>query len=192
MANGIETALASLFDRSVVLVSPKRALLRRLYRERLSATSAPNSRELSFFKQRDELYAAAKTTRLTGAWGDRQLQRQRHHRRFRPGAPLAHPAAYPQFSLPGPRRKRDGGLYRRLWHRLPVRKHETSTRHLHDLAFTFSFPVVQLSIVSGKLIGWTKGFTDAGVEGRDVVRLLCEALERKGLGFIHIAALTND
>ncbi|MCK9363481.1 MAG: hypothetical protein M0P74_07775, partial [Syntrophales bacterium] len=71
-------------------------------------------------------------------------------------------------------------------------KHETSTRHLHDLAFTFSFPVVQLSIVSGELIGWTKGFTDAGVEGRDVVRLLCEALERKGLGFIHIAALTND
>ncbi|MBW6485280.1 MAG: hypothetical protein K0B01_03920 [Syntrophobacterales bacterium] len=71
-------------------------------------------------------------------------------------------------------------------------KHEKSTRHLHDLAFTFSFPVVQLSIVSGKLIGWTKGFTAAGVEGRDVVWLLCEALERKGLGFIHIAALTND
>jgi len=54
----IETALASFFDRSVSLFSPRRALLRQMYRERLS-TPLPNQ-ELSFFKQRAELYAAAK------------------------------------------------------------------------------------------------------------------------------------
>ena len=62
----------------------------------------------------------------------------------------------------------------------------------YDLAFTFSFPVEQGSIASGKLIGWTKGFTAAGVEGEDVVALLSEALKRKGIGFIHVAALAND
>jgi len=61
-----------------------------------------------------------------------------------------------------------------------------------DLAFTFSFPVEQRSIASGKLICWTKGFTTSGVEGRDVVALLAEALQRKDMGFIHVAALAND
>lgn len=61
-----------------------------------------------------------------------------------------------------------------------------------ELAFTFSFPVDQLSIASGKLIHWTKGFTAAGVEGRDVAGLLSEALKRKGLGCIRVVALTND
>jgi len=61
-----------------------------------------------------------------------------------------------------------------------------------SLAFTFSFPVEQVSLVSGKLIGWTKGFTAAGVVGNDVVRLLEEAMGRKGIGFVHVAALTND
>jgi hexokinase len=62
----------------------------------------------------------------------------------------------------------------------------------HWLAFTFSFPVDQLSILSGKLIKWTKGFTAAGVEGQDAALLLADALRRRGLGFLHVAALTND
>ncbi len=62
----------------------------------------------------------------------------------------------------------------------------------YSLTFTFSFPVAQSSIASGKLIGWTKGFTAAGVEGEDVVALLSEALKRKGASFIHVAALAND
>ncbi|MFA6412890.1 MAG: hypothetical protein WCW53_09345 [Syntrophales bacterium] len=62
----------------------------------------------------------------------------------------------------------------------------------YSLAFTFSFPVAQSSIASGKLMGWTKGFTAAGVEGEDVVALLSEALKRKGASFIHVAALAND
>ncbi|MHB8829726.1 MAG: hypothetical protein ACYC6Q_09415 [Syntrophales bacterium] len=71
-------------------------------------------------------------------------------------------------------------------------KNERNVRRHCSLAFTFSFPVEQVSLVSGKLIGWTKGFTAAGVVGNDVVRLLGEALERKGIGFIDVTALTND
>jgi len=70
--------------------------------------------------------------------------------------------------------------------------HAISARRFQDIAFTFSFPVEQLAIASGRLNGWTKGFTATGVVGCDVVRLLCNALERKDLGFIHVAALTND
>jgi hexokinase len=60
------------------------------------------------------------------------------------------------------------------------------------LAFAFSFPVEQCSVDSGTLIAWTKGFTVSGVEGRDVAALLFEAMKRKGLGFVRVAALTND
>lgn len=62
----------------------------------------------------------------------------------------------------------------------------------YDLAFTFSFPVEQTNIAAGKLILWTKGFTATGVEGKDVIVLLNEALKRKGVGNIRIAALAND
>lgn len=51
-----ETVLSDIIDRTIALVSPRSALNRRLYRERLSLTG------------RAEMYAAAKTTRLTGAW----------------------------------------------------------------------------------------------------------------------------
>ncbi|MBW2708859.1 MAG: hypothetical protein JRD04_06195 [Deltaproteobacteria bacterium] len=62
----------------------------------------------------------------------------------------------------------------------------------YDLAFTFSFPVEQTSIAVGKLIVWTKGFTATGVQGRDVVGLLIEALKRKNISCINITALAND
>ncbi len=73
-----------------------------------------------------------------------------------------------------------------------VERNKINACIFQELAFTFSFPVEQLSISSGKLIQWTKGFTVAGVEGNDVVQLIAEALKRKGLEFIHVAALTND
>jgi hexokinase len=73
-----------------------------------------------------------------------------------------------------------------------IGKHKISAAGLHGLAFTFSFPVEQLSLAAGKLINWTKGFTATGVEGRDVAALLAEALGRKGLGAIRVTALTND
>jgi hexokinase len=76
--------------------------------------------------------------------------------------------------------------------KLFFRENNICTQQAYDLAFTFSFPVEQSSIASGKLIGWTKGFTATGVEGKDVVALLSEALKRKETGFIHVAALAND
>ncbi len=49
------------------------------------------------------------------------------------------------------------------------------------LGFTFSFPVQQSSLISGKLIRWTKDFSASGAEGEDVVRLLGEAFARRGV-----------
>lgn len=65
-------------------------------------------------------------------------------------------------------------------------------KRFKNLGFTFSFPVIQSSIASGRLISWTKGFSASGVEGEDVVELLTRALKRKGMGFIEVAALVND
>lgn len=60
-----------------------------------------------------------------------------------------------------------------------------------ELGFTFSFPVKQMSVSSGILIKWTKGFSIVDMVGRDVAACLQEALERKGL-HVHVAALVND
>jgi len=60
------------------------------------------------------------------------------------------------------------------------------------LGFTFSFPVEQTGIASGTLLRWTKGFAAKGVIGEDVVRLLNDALARKGVGNVRVAALAND
>lgn len=50
----IEKAITDYIDRGIAVISPKRALMRQLYRERLTA--------------RAEMYAAAKSNRLTGAY----------------------------------------------------------------------------------------------------------------------------
>ncbi|KAI4377082.1 hypothetical protein MLD38_014768 [Melastoma candidum] len=60
-----------------------------------------------------------------------------------------------------------------------------------ELGFTFSFPVRQLSIASGTLIKWTKGFSIEDAVGEDVVGELVKALERVGLD-MHVTALVND
>lgn len=60
------------------------------------------------------------------------------------------------------------------------------------LGFTFSFPVSQSAIDSGRLLIWTKGFNVKGVTGKDVVKLFTEALARKQLSNVIISALTND
>lgn len=61
-----------------------------------------------------------------------------------------------------------------------------------DLGFTFSFPVTQTGIARGVLLRWTKGFRVRGVVGKDVVRLLGDALRRQGMSGITVAALLND
>ncbi|XP_051131189.1 hexokinase-1 [Andrographis paniculata] len=60
-----------------------------------------------------------------------------------------------------------------------------------ELGFTFSFPVRQLSLASGTLIKWTKGFLIEDAVGQDVVEELTKALERASLD-MRITALVND
>ncbi|KAJ3673273.1 hypothetical protein LUZ60_006647 [Juncus effusus] len=60
-----------------------------------------------------------------------------------------------------------------------------------ELGFTFSFPVKQLSLSSGTLIKWTKGFCIEGAVGQDVVEELTKAMERQGLD-MNVTALVND
>jgi len=60
------------------------------------------------------------------------------------------------------------------------------------LGFTFSFPLAQEGLNKATLVRWTKGFSCAGVEGEDVVRMLQEALERRGDVKIEVCAILND
>ena len=47
------------------------------------------------------------------------------------------------------------------------------------IGFCFSFPVEQASVNSGKLLRWTKGYTNPGAVGEDPAKLLAEAFRRK-------------
>ncbi|KAI3952301.1 hypothetical protein MKW92_013312 [Papaver armeniacum] len=60
-----------------------------------------------------------------------------------------------------------------------------------ELGFTFSFPVKKLSVASGTLIRWTKGFSIDDAVDKDVVVELTKALHRQGID-MRVAALVND
>ncbi|XP_032806806.2 hexokinase-2-like isoform X1 [Petromyzon marinus] len=60
------------------------------------------------------------------------------------------------------------------------------------LAFTFSFPCKQTKLDESTLVTWTKGFKTSGVEGRDIVQLLREAIKRRGDFDIDVVAVVND
>lgn len=59
------------------------------------------------------------------------------------------------------------------------------------LGLTFSFPVEQTALDSGRILTWTKGFSAKNAIGRDVVELLQEAFDRKHL-HVKCVALVND
>ena len=59
------------------------------------------------------------------------------------------------------------------------------------LGFTFSFPAQQTGVADGILIQWNKGFSLPQAIGKDIVQLLHEALERKGIR-ARVAILLND
>ncbi|GLB33467.1 putative hexokinase family protein [Lyophyllum shimeji] len=59
------------------------------------------------------------------------------------------------------------------------------------LGLTFSFPVEQTALNSGKILTWTKGFSAKNAVGRDVVQLLQEAFDRKHM-HVKCIALVND
>lgn len=53
------------------------------------------------------------------------------------------------------------------------------------LGFTFSFPCKQIGLDRAVLTNWTKGFKCEGVEGNDIVKLLHEAIERRGVSLLN-------
>ena len=60
-----------------------------------------------------------------------------------------------------------------------------------QLGFTFSFPVEQIGINTGKLIRWTKGFDIHDAIGKDVCQLLQTEIDILRLP-VKVAALVND
>ena len=64
-----------------------------------------------------------------------------------------------------------------------VKEHNVSTEKL-PLGFTFSFPLKQEGLTKARLVTWTKGFNCDGVVGEDVVRLLQEAILRRGVSHL--------
>ncbi|TFK74465.1 hypothetical protein BDN72DRAFT_789300 [Pluteus cervinus] len=59
------------------------------------------------------------------------------------------------------------------------------------LGMTFSFPVEQTALNSGKILTWTKGFSAKNAVGNDVVKLLQDAFDRKHI-HVKCVALVND
>ena len=65
------------------------------------------------------------------------------------------------------------------------------SEEIFQLGFTFSFPVQQSGINSGKLIRWTKGFNIDDAIGKDVCELLQKEIDALHLP-VKVAALVND
>ena len=62
--------------------------------------------------------------------------------------------------------------------------HEVGT--LCSVGFTFSFPIDQKSLTSGNLIKWTKGYSADGVEGKDIVKLLHDEVDKRDVSDISL------
>ncbi|MDR3271560.1 MAG: hypothetical protein LBT32_08660 [Peptococcaceae bacterium] len=60
------------------------------------------------------------------------------------------------------------------------------------LGHVFSFPFQQNQVNQAILLHWTKEIKIPGVEGEDVTRLLKEALEIEGMGYVIPRAVLND
>lgn len=60
------------------------------------------------------------------------------------------------------------------------------------LGFTFSFPMDQKGLDSGVLVTWTKTFNCEGVVGEDAVKMLNEAIQRRGDLNVDVVAVLND
>ncbi|ELU09300.1 hypothetical protein CAPTEDRAFT_151872 [Capitella teleta] len=60
------------------------------------------------------------------------------------------------------------------------------------LGFTFSFPMVQESLKKGILRTWTKSFSCPDGVGEDAVKMLEDALFRKGDVNVNVVAILND
>ncbi|HND65126.1 MAG TPA: hypothetical protein PKX64_09805, partial [Elusimicrobiota bacterium] len=95
-----------------------------------------------------------------------------------------------EFSFTAAEKRGEG---ERLFDRVAeaAQKIAAETPGLERAAFVFSFPVKPAALDAGRLTRWTKEITAKGVEGRDVVALLREALARRGAS-LKVKALVND
>nr|XP_019954510.1 PREDICTED: putative hexokinase HKDC1 isoform X1 [Paralichthys olivaceus] len=62
----------------------------------------------------------------------------------------------------------------------------------HPLAFTFSFPCEMSALEQGSLLSWSKNFRARGLQGKDVVQALREAIGRTGGMDTEVLAMVND
>ena len=69
--------------------------------------------------------------------------------------------------------------------------HDLDDDEALHLGLTFSFPVEQTALDKGLLLTWTKGFAAKNAIGKDVVKLLQDAFDRKHL-HVKCSALVND
>lgn len=60
------------------------------------------------------------------------------------------------------------------------------------LGFTFSFPMTQKGLDVGILVSWTKSFNCSGVVGQDAVKMLNDAIHRRGDMQVDVIAVLND
>ena len=74
---------------------------------------------------------------------------------------------------------------------LTSREHVISEDEALHLGLTFSFPVEQTALDSGRILTWTKCFAAKNAIGNDVVKLLQDAFDRKHL-HVKCVALVND
>ncbi|XP_025096390.1 hexokinase-1-like isoform X2 [Pomacea canaliculata] len=72
-----------------------------------------------------------------------------------------------------------------------IKEHNVKAQLL-PLGFTFSFPCRQNGLASATLTTWTKGFKCEGVEGNDIVKLLHDAIKRRGDLDVKCLAVIND
>ena len=83
-----------------------------------------------------------------------------------------------------------GHLPGTIW--LPLCGYRQAPGQKHLVGFCFSFPCEQERLDRGKLIKWTKQFDNDGAVGEDPVKLLQEALHRKGLQVRLLAVLPTQ
>ncbi|NWS65511.1 HXK3 protein, partial [Crotophaga sulcirostris] len=67
-----------------------------------------------------------------------------------------------------------------------------SPQHFLPLGFVFPFCCRQTQLDKAELISWSKGFSCSDVEGKDVVQLLQEAINKQELSHVQVVALIND
>ncbi|XP_078140206.1 hexokinase HKDC1-like [Centroberyx gerrardi] len=67
-----------------------------------------------------------------------------------------------------------------------------SLEEKHPLGFTFSFPCQQTALDQGLLVNWSKNYRARGLQGKDVVQVLRQSINRTGGMDVEVLSLVND